>query len=636
MSNSCLLPFGLVDIKVEFPDNKYVMETFYFIDDMTFASRNETMFSTELHLDSRHVISAKVDECENLSVEMTDKNTWRISRDACASKYSPTCNLKIIAENNPPLKVSVVVPFEGIVISDLEGKIVPSGKIISYDNLRYFNIISHGQSGMIDVTYKSDKIEDDDTIKHLKSPVIEGIVPLSDYRDLFARMFQLYGANTFDRSSSIELKICDKRIYIRKFVLDSELSSDKIRITDYTSEDTSDFIYDGDVYALPVSENIKPAELVQIKLEPYNRQMNLFTIPHELLNSEAILFSGPESSRRLVPKYYNFEQEDYSSEVRGEMSAANIILWSERLSKDDVFVGEYWAKTVKAFRIISEFNLPFTTYNAFKSIGRDPKLLVNLILACWLNGASDVLIQEIDRFEDELNIAVHWIPHTVWGECIESFIRLLPPTLINIMNTKLGEITELINALFNATLSAEVASELTQYVAGGNIGDARIFSRADINQFKSKIHGYTDNNIDLPITRFVLQNKYYVDQEMHKSYRVMIESAMCAAENFAQVKNHTNLFPIGIVYQPIVRLFSCDFRVISIRHLPAALPIKRWLSLLNHVTYAHNSGIRETYVLEICPFHTLFSINGLLFLHFCKWRMAGSRIHLIVFLHCLH
>ena len=392
------------------------------------------------------------------------------------------------------------------------------------------------------MTYKSDKIEDDDTIKHLKSPVIEGIVPLSDYRDLFARMFQLYGANTFDRSSSIELKICDKRIYIRKFVLDSELSSDKIRITDYTSEDTSDFIYDGDVYALPVSENIKPAELVQIKLEPYNRQMNLFTIPHELLNSEAILFSGPESSRRLVPKYYNFEQEDYSSEVRGEMSAANIILWSERLSKDDVFVGEYWAKTVKAFRIISEFNLPFTTYNAFKSIGRDPKLLVNLILACWLNGASDVLIQEIDRFEDELNIAVHWIPYTVWGECIESFIRLLPPTLINIMNTKLGEITELINALFNATLSAEVASELTQYVAGGNIGDARIFSRADINQFKSKIHGYTDNNIDLPITRFVLQNKYYVDQEMHKSYRVMIESAMCAAENFAQVKNHTNLF----------------------------------------------------------------------------------------------
>lgn len=528
---------------------------------MTFVSRNETMFSTELHLDSRHIISAKVDECENLSVEMIDKNTWRISRNACASKYSPTCNLKIIAESNPPLRISVAAPFEGIVISDLEGKIVPSGKIISYDNLRYFNIISYGQSGMINVTYKSDKIKDDDTIKHLKSPVIEGIVPLSDYRDLFARMFQLYGANTFDRSSSIELKICDKRIYIRKFVLDSELSSDKIRITDYTSEDTSDFIYDGDVYALPVSEDIKPTELVQIKLEPYNRQLNLFTIPAELLNSEAILFSGPESSRRLVPKYYHFGQENYNLEVRREKSAANIKLWGERLSKDDVFAGEYWVKTVKVFRILSEFNLPFTTYNAFKAIRCDSKLLVNLILACWLNGASDILIQEIDRLEDELNIAVHWIPHTAWGECIESFISSLPPALISIMNTKLGEITELINELFNATLSTEVASELTQYIVGGNIGYARIFSKADINQFKSRIHGYTDNNIDLPLIRFVLQNKYYVEQKMHVSYRVMIEAAMCAAENLAQVKDCLNLFSLeNREYARIINFYRKYFK----------------------------------------------------------------------------
>ena len=52
------------------------------------------------------------------------------------------------------------------------------------------------------------------------------------------------------------------------------------------------------------------------------------------------------------------------------------------------------------------------------------------------------------------------------------------------------------------------------------------------------------NNIDLPRTRFVLQNKYYVDQNMHVSYRVMIEAAMCAAENLAQVKDRINLFSL--------------------------------------------------------------------------------------------
>lgn len=102
-------------------------------------------------------------------------------------------------------------------------------------------------------------------------------------------MFQLYGTNTFDRSSSVELKIYDKRIYIRKFVLDSELFTDKIRITDYTCDDTSDFIYDGDVYALPVSEDIKPSDLVQVKLKPYNQQLSLFNIPYELIDSEIII-----------------------------------------------------------------------------------------------------------------------------------------------------------------------------------------------------------------------------------------------------------------------------------------------------------------------------------------------------------
>ena len=543
LTDACLLPFGLIDIKVEFPDSKYVVETFYFIGDMAFASRNEGMYSTELHLTTRNDVSAELDKCENLSVEMIGKNAWKISRDACVSNYSPTCDLKIFAGDNPPLKVSVAVPFEGMVISDVEGRIVPSGKIISYDNLRYFNITNHGRTNKIDVTYCSERIADNDNVMHLRNRVIEGIVPLSDYRDLFARMFQLYGTNTFDRSSSVKLRIQDKSVYIRKFVLDSELSSGKILITDNTTEDTAGFIYDGEVYALPVSEDIKPAELVQIKLESYDRQKNLFTVPDELLDSEAIIFSGSESPRRIVPKYYNFREEDYGAEERKERAAANIRFWSERLCKDGVYNGEYWAKTVKTFRIISEFNLPFFTYNAFKAIGRDPKLLVNLILACWLNGASDILIQEIDRLEEELNIAVHWIPRTVWEECIDGCMRSFTPALQNIMYAKIDEIAELINGLFNATLSTEVAAELTQYVAGGNIGTAPKFSLADINRFKAKIRGYADNNIDLPLKQFDLRDKgYYADQIMPAFYRVMIESAMCAAENLAQVTDRMDLF----------------------------------------------------------------------------------------------
>ena len=94
--------------------------------------------------------------------------------------------------------------------------------------------------------------------------------------------------------------------------------------------------------------------------------------------------------------------------------------------------------------------------------------------------------------------------------------------------------------------------------------------------------------------------------------------------------------PIIIVYQLIVRLFSCGLRGISIGDLPASLPIKGWISLPNHATYAHNSGIRRHIYgksalsipyspLMDCHFYT--SANG---------ERAASRICLVSFLRYLH
>ena len=93
---------------------------------------------------------------------------------------------------------------------------------------------------------------------------------------------------------------------------------------------------------------------------------------------------------------------------------------------------------------------------------------------------------------------------------------------------------------------------------------------------------------------------------------------------------------IIIVYQPVIWLFSCDLRGISIGVLPASLPIKGWISLPNHVTHAHNWGIRRRIYgksalsipyspLMDCHFYT--SANG---------ERAVSRIYLVFFLRYLH
>ena len=59
----------------------------------------------------------------------------------------------------------------------------------------------------------------------------------------------------------------------------------------------------------------------------------------------------------------------------------------------------------------------------------------------------------------------------------------------------------------------------------------------------------------------MLQNKYYVEQKMHVSYRVMIEAAMCAAENLAQVKDCLNLFSLeNREYARIINFYRKYFK----------------------------------------------------------------------------
>ncbi|EEU52158.1 hypothetical protein HMPREF0619_01717 [Parabacteroides sp. D13] len=95
-------------------------------------------------------------------------------------------------------------------------------------------------------------------------------------------------------------------------------------------------------------------------------------------------------------------------------------------------------------------------------------------------------------------------------------------------------------------------------------------------------------------------------------------------------------YPIIIVYHSIVWLFPCGLRDISIRCLPAALPIKGWISLHNHVTYAHNSGIRRRIYGKsalsmpyspLTDYYLYTSTNG-------EW--AYSHIRLMFSFHFLH
>lgn len=546
LKSSCVFPCGLVDIRVELPDGHTVTETFYSIGKLKFTSDNESVFSTNIICSCGADMLPKINTQEGVDITELGTNKWMVKRSK-DSKFTPSvCDFSLYCAGNPTLHLSIAIPFDGVTVTDVKGNIVPNGKIVSLANLTNFCVVSHGCYGKkrnIDVSYVSDKVEDYSLLKHLRSKVIDGLVSLADYNDLIVRMFNLYGANSFDRSSSVAMNIYGTEIFIRKFVLESTIEDGKIRVIDSTEEDTDDFLYDGEVYAFPVGDELSSEDFFVVKLERIDNSENLFAFPDDFDQQEVVVFSGPEARRRMVPKYYNRVAYDFDKQERAEHSSSNTQKWSEILANEDVMMGKHWKDVCKAFDICSRYYLPFSTYNGLKPIARNSKFLAKFVIAMWLNEYQDVLSQDIDRFEQEMVVAIHWIPAKIWEESIGELMATIPEALLHMMYVKMQSLVELLQELLNSTVSTDIAPAFAAFLVSGKIDGWRAFNIADIKSYCAKIHGLSDTNKDLPIAKFVLNNAYYPQgQHLLPSYRVMLETAMCAAENTCLQENCIDLF----------------------------------------------------------------------------------------------
>jgi hypothetical protein len=537
LNSSCTFPNGLVDIRVDFPDGQNVIETFYAVGNLSFSSSKEQALSTEITCNCDPSMLPEIEANGYLNIEKRSKNTWKISRKASSSICPSICDFRIYNQDNPTLHLSVAIPFDGIMFTDIAGNIVPDEKIISFSNLANFCIVSHGeQKRSLNVYYKSEQIENEKII-HLKSNAIDGLVSLSDYGDMIERMFNIYGANSFDRSSSVVFEIPGKKVFVRKFVLETECKDGMIIVTDNTEPDTQNFLYEGSLYAFPVDEFTSADNISPITLTRKNEDDNIFCFPEDYAYKEVIIFSGPESRRRVIPKYHKLNEEELDIESRIAHSKATTKEWLENLQKSDNIAEIHWRKICKGYEICSHYDLPFSTYNGLKAIVMEPKLLVKFIIAMWKNELSNILYLDLDRFEQELGIALHWIPANTWKECINEFLDSG-----TIMTGEIPSLIELFQDIFNATLSTEIASDFTNYIISGNIDNGEPFHQSEIRNIQMRIHGISDLNEDLPVVPIKLQGNYYQTREMLPFYKVMINSAMCAAENTCNLKNRVNLF----------------------------------------------------------------------------------------------
>ena len=543
ITSACILPIGLVDIKVEFPDGHYTVETFYSIGNLDFESCNEQVDSTDLICNCGDNFLVEVEHKDEIKVIKRPANTWNISQNHDVSTVASTCAFRLYRTGEPTLRIEIPIPFDGINIIDLFGNTVPNGKIISLSNLSFFKIVSHGATNRrIDVTYIDNNEESDMKQKHLRGSVYEGIVSMAEYEDLVNRIFNLYGENSFSRSCSALITIGDKQVQVRKFILDSTIEENNIVINDNTEANIQDFQYTGSLYAYPVGDDINPTNFKVYQLEQIEDKANTFKLPDDYPGVEAVVFSGPETKRRIVPKYYCFENEDFSVADRSMRMLTNVSWWREKLHNDDLFAGKYWRIACLSYSIANKFNLPYSSFNCIKAIAGSPTLLVKFSLEMWLNEMKDIMLQDIERFEQELMLSFHWIPVESWSSVINDLFAALPEPMLPFFSSKIGGFIEFTQEIFQSTLSFEIANEFNKLIGGASIAKGEPFYAWEIKTYTAQIKGLSDINDDLPVVKHNLAGRYYDGQGLLPYYRVMIESAMLAAENCCHSKAKINLF----------------------------------------------------------------------------------------------
>lgn len=451
------------------------------------------------------------------------------------------CAFRIYGKDQPNLRISIAIPFDGMRLLHVDGSEITDRRVIPLGDLPHYRIVSHGKKHRkIKISYTTEKVEDRAEIKQLNGRIISGIVPLSDYYDLIVRMFNLYGVNSFDRTSSVVLNIHGHEVFVRRFVLEANIDGDSVRVDDLLGQTESN--YDGTLYAVSVEEPITAECLKPVELIRDEEKANLFHFPEDFGYNEVIVFSGAEYPRRIIPKYFNRNDGEQDKKWRDEHTKQVIQTWTEKLKKEDVLMGEAWKSVCVAFEMCSRHHLPFSTIDAFKAIRNHPDLMVKLILAMWLNNSGEILMQDIEEFEQEMVTALHWIPRSVWDKSIRELIDNSPAPLRSRLSDSLSAFFELLRNLLFSTLSMDEAQDLSIYISSGRIGEGTKISKQEINDFNSTISGVDDANHDLPILWHCIKGSYYHKCDMLDYYRVMLKSAICAAENNGEVDGATDLF----------------------------------------------------------------------------------------------
>ena len=476
------LPLGRLGFKVVFPDQHEEIVHAYSIGDLRFEPQKADTRRIDLAVLGGGELVVKPLEQEGMKAPPTKEGE---SRRWCIESNNPntppaTCTFEISCPGHRPVKVSIPLQFKGRLLAHIDGRTVAPESILSLYDLMNFKLHNNETAYNLSLQLSSLPVYQEaphrpeeqgntmaDQLKELgyeQAPDTQEVnLRISQNTDIeeiscvpFAKgtssldevckgeiLHALHSVKTSLFKKYLWFSLWNRIYYILPYTLRTKRRKDgRIEVTRRYAN-TFEKTYTSHLYALPVDFDLIPELIQAYPLDACEDGTNLFSFPTGFPGKECIVFSGRGDSHKVLPRYFNLNNE-LSDEERQDIRQRR----QESLRKsllEQTFNGQRWDEACRVYSIFAEYLVPYSTHISLECIACDRELLYKFIVAMHSRGKTDELLRENglnllapDLFKDEPETA----RERSWRDQLRQLCENIknPEELLNSLRTILGVI----------------------------------------------------------------------------------------------------------------------------------------------------------------------------------------------------
>lgn len=502
------IPLGCIDIKIE-KDGLIAYDMFFNIGNLKAKYATKAIDNAEIEINNLESFEFKLDESPILKIQQLN-NKFSLKVNTEYSKIPTGIKGSLGQRNQKKLYFEMASPFEGMAITNADGKVITEVEKLTLANLYGLRILSTPNTGTI-LRIKNRLKTEVIITKEIK----ESSQPVISFIEEITRLYYLADAMDYRNKVCLELIEGSKSKTYEITGFSHTLNVEEQFENNVSLQSSEDEL---DLYAIPLnckSENIELIPLVRNEL--------YYTIPATEITNQFIVISSTEKGKQLMPRYVNTNEEfvEISKEERIDQFHSQLL--------EENFDGQIWKQILSYFNICIKNHIPFSTFDQLRAISRSSKVAARAFLFLGINQEeTDYFIQKaIPEMEKDLGFCFHWIKNEDWG-------------------TALNELDELYKSQYFVQISGLIFlymrengfDDILKFIMGENIKKENILY-SDIREVRALLGERVLK--ELPRMTPKITKEYNISINEHLPVKLLLRAPIAVAES---INDTPNAYPI--------------------------------------------------------------------------------------------